>query len=308
MTAGPSARPRRTDRWPYLLLLPAAVLELIVHVAPLSVGVAMSLLHLTPRELRDWTSAPFVGLDNYTAWLDPDGVLGTELVGSLGRTALFTALVVSGSWLLGLLAALVLDGQVRGAGWWRALFLVPFALPAFVSVLSWRGMLGRDTGLVNTLLVDDLGLLRHRPFWLVGENAFWSIVVVSVWRLWPFAYLVIAAALRAVPVEVRGAAALDGAGPWQRFRRITLPMTGRAQLLLVVVMSIWSATDVSTPYLLFDAQPPPQATLLGNVVYQHAFVDFDLGLASAVNVMITVALFVGAALAWRSVGRSLRDA
>lgn len=304
MTARPagSRRPRR-ERWPYLLVLPAVVLELVVHVAPLGVGVWMSLLRLTPRELREWTSAPFVGLDNFTAWLSPDMALRAELMASLGRTVLFAVLVVTVSWLLGLLAALILDGPTRGAGWWRAFFLIPFALPSFVAVLSWRGMLSRDTGVVNTLLVDDLGLLDDRPFWLVGDNAFWAIVIVSIWRLWPFALFVIGAALSGLPSDVREAAALDGAGPWRRLRWITLPMTRRTHLLLVLVMAMWTIGDASTSYLLFDASPPPQATLLGNLVYRYAFVNFDVGLASAVNVMITAMLLVCAAVAWSCAGR-----
>jgi len=286
-----------------LLVLPAVVLELVVHVAPLVVGLWMSLLRLTPRELRDWTAAPFIGPDNFAAWVSPDASLRGELVAVLGRTALFAILVVAASWLLGLLGALVLDGPTRGAGWWRAFFLVPFALPSFVAVLSWRGMLGRDTGAVNMILVDNLRLLEDRPFWLVGDNAFWAIVIVSIWRLWPFALIVIGAALSGLPSDVREAAALDGAGAWRRLRWITLPMTRRTHLLLVLVMAMWTLADASTSYLLFDASPPPQATLLGNLVYRHAFVNFDLGLASALNLLITAVLLIGAGVAWRLLGR-----
>lgn len=291
------------DRWAYLLVLPVFTLELLVHVIPLLVGVVISVLHLTPGELRDWTSAPYVGLANYRAWLDPDGPIGGEVLASVGRTLLYAVLVVGASWCLGMLAAVTVAGSGRGRAWWQAFFLVPFVLPGFVTVLSWRFVLDRETGMVNTILVDDLGVVDARPFWLIGDNAFWAIVVVSVWKLWPFAYLVLAAGLRTVPGEVYAAAALDGASPWQRFRRITLPLTRRTTALLVLVLSLWALTDFSTPYLLFDAQPPPEATLLGNLVYRHAFVDFDLGLASALNVMVTVVLVVGGLCAWRLLAR-----
>lgn len=298
----------RSVRWPYLLVMPAFALELVVHVVPLLIGVVISVKRLTPRELRDWTAAPFVGLDNYRAWWDPDGVVGGELLASAGRTALYTVLVVGASWLLGLAAALAVASAPRGRSLWQAWFVVPFALPAFVTVLSWRFILDRDTGMMNRLLVDDLGLVGDRPFWLIGDNAFWSVVVVSVWRLWPFAFLVLTAALRAVPQELYAAAALDGASPWQRLRRITMPLTRRSSALLVLVLTLWAATDFSTPYLLFDADPPPQATLLGNLVYRHAFVSYDLGLASALNVMLTVVLVGGGAVAWRLMARRPADA
>lgn len=285
------------------MVLPAFALELLVHVVPLAVGIVISVLRLTPRELRDWTTAPYVGVDNYRAWLDPDAAIGGEVLASVGRTVLYIALVVGASWCLGMLAAVTLDAPTWGRSFWQVFMLVPFALPAFVSVLSWRFMLDRDNGMVNRLLVDDLGLVGDRPFWLIGDNAFWVVVVVSVWRLWPFAYLVLAAALRTVPEDVHAAAVLDGASPWQRVCRITLPLTRRMTTLLLVVMTLWAATDFSTPFLLFDAQPPPEATLLSNIVYRYAFVDFDLGLASALNVMVTVVLVVGGLITWRLLGR-----
>jgi multiple sugar transport system permease protein len=289
-----SAPARRTS----LLLGVPLALSLALYVVPFGLGLTMSLLRLTPAELRRWRAAPFVGLDNYRSWLDLDSALGHDLVASLARTGAFAVLVVAASWLLGLTAALLLDGPVRGKAWWQVVFLLPFALPAFVTVLTWRGMLDRDTGVVNTMLVDDLSLLHDRPFWLVGEHAFWSIVVVSIWRMWPLAYLVLAAALRTVPGELLEQAAVDGASPWRRLRHVRLPLTARANLLAVAVMALVAATDVSTPYLMFDGNPPPEATLVGNLVYRHAFAEFDLGLASALNLMLAAAL-VAALLASR---------
>ncbi|WP_426242796.1 carbohydrate ABC transporter permease [Nocardioides sp. LHG3406-4] len=299
---------RHPGRLPYLLLLPAFVLELLVHVVPLVLGVWISLLRLTPRELRDWTSAPFVGAANFRAWLDPGGPIGAELLASTGRTVLYTALVVGASWALGMLAALLLATPFRGRAFWQAFFLVPFALPAFVTVLAWRFMLDRDAGMLNHLLVDDLGVVDSRPFWLIGDNAFWATVVVSVWRLWPLAYLVLAAALRTVPADLYAAARVDGATAWQRFRYITLPMTRRPSTMVLLVMGLWSFTDFSTPYLLFDAQPPPAATLLGSLVYRHAFVDFDFGLAAALNALVAIVLIVvGGLCAWRLLLRRAAD-
>lgn len=281
---------------PYLLILPAFVVELLVHVLPILVGVLVSLLHLTRRQLRDWVAAPYAGLDNYRTGLDIGGPSGADLLASAGRTAAYTVLVVGTCWLLGILAAVMLASPFRGRAAFQAFFLVPFALPAYVSVLAWRFILDRDDGMLNHLLVDDLHLLGQRPFWLVGSNAFWSTVLVSVWRLWPFAYLVLAAALRTVPVEMYRAASVDGAGAWQQFRHITLPATGRASALAILVMALWTVTDFSTPFLLFDDTPPPAATMLASLVYRTGFVDYDLGVASAMNVLIAVVLLLLAGL------------
>ena len=75
------------------------------------------------------------------------------------------------------------------------MFLIPYALPVYVAVIAWSFMLQQNNGAMNTLLVDNLHLLEERPFWLIGTNAFWSVVMVSLWRSWPFAFLMLLAGL-----------------------------------------------------------------------------------------------------------------
>ena len=70
------------------------------------------------------------------------------------------------------------------------MFLVPYALPLYAAVITWNFMLQRDTGVINHLLVEQLGILDEAPFWLIGDNAFLSVVVVAIWRMWPFAFLI----------------------------------------------------------------------------------------------------------------------
>ncbi len=271
-------------------------------------GVVISMLRVGPRHLADWTSAPFAGLDNFRIALDAAAPTGSELLASLGRTTAFTVLVVGLSYLLGLAATVALTSPFRGRAVFSVLFLLPFALPAFVTVLSWRTMLDRDTGVLNHLLVDTLGLVDDRPFWLIGPNAFWATVTVGIWRLWPFAYLVLAAAVRAVPTELYQAAMVDGAGDWHRLRQVTMPSIRRATTLAVLVMGMWTVTDFSTPYLLFGADPPPSATLLANLVYRVAFVQFDLSLASAMNILLALLVSIVAGLyVWRLFPRVATD-
>ncbi len=287
-----------------LLVVPAVLLELIVHVVPILLGVWIGLLDLGPSHLADWTSAPVVGGENYRRALDREGPWAADIAASAVRTATYAVLVVSASWLLGLVAALLLHEPFRGRVLWQGLFLLPFVLPSYVAVLAWRFLLDRDAGALNRLLVDDLGVIADRPFWLLGEQAFLATVLVGTWRLWPLVYLVLAAALRTVPPEVDAAARLDGATAWQRLRWVRLPLIRRASVVVVLMTFLWTATDVSTPFLLFGDQPPRQATLLGNLVYRYAFVDVDLGLAAAVNTLLATTVLVGAGvttwlLLWR---------
>src|SRR5215470_6553601 len=117
--AVPAARPRRRSRvrrnaTPYLFLLPALVLELAVHLAPMVVGVWMSLKALTQFYIRNWSAAPYNGLENYRVAVDVHGPVGTDLLHSLGVTTGYTVLSVGLSWLLGTVAAILLQRPFRG--------------------------------------------------------------------------------------------------------------------------------------------------------------------------------------------------
>jgi multiple sugar transport system permease protein len=250
-----------------------------------------------------------VGFENYRAALGGHGFADSEFVASAARTGLYAVIVTASAWLLGTLAAALMAAPFRGRLFVQILFLLPFAMPAYATVLSWRFLFDRDAGMVNHLLVDELHVVRDRPFWLIGGNAFWATVIVAIWRLWPFAYLVLAAAMRGVPRERYGAAAIDGASAWQAFRYITLPAIRRANALVVLLCASWCATDFSTPYLLFDGRPPSSATLLGNLAYQRAFTDLDFGSAGAMNLLAATALVVlGGLYVWRVFPRGESDA
>lgn len=277
---------------PYVLVAPALVLEVLVHIGPMVLGVWISFTKLTQLSIQRWTSAPFAGLDNYRRGLDPDSAIGSAVFASLLRTAVFAVLVVGLSWGLGLLAAVLLNSRFRGRGFFRTFFLVPFALPAFVTVIGWRFMFTQQQGMVNHLLVDDTHLLDDRPFWLIGDRAFWVIVVVATWRLWPFAFLMLLAALQTVPDDVYEAAELDGASIRQQFRLITLPSIRGTNAVVVLVMGLWSFNEFNTPYVLFGDQPPSSATLLSNLIYGNSFVSFNFGLGAAMSVLLLLILLV----------------
>ena len=276
---------------PYLLIGPAVLVELVVHVAPTVLAFVISLLRLNQFTIAHWTSAPWAGLSNYTAGLSPNE-LGDDFYGSLERTAWFTLLVVGFSWLLGFAAAVALSRPFRGRRFFRILFLVPYALPAYATGIGWRFMLGRDNGALNRLLVDDLHVVGHRPFWLIGGNAFWATVVVSVWRMWPFAYLMLAAALDSVPADQLEAAEIEGASTWQQLRHVALPWMRKINMLVLVLMALWSFNEFTLPYVLFAGSPPPSANLVSIEIFRDGFSTFNVGLGSALDVVVVAIIGV----------------
>ncbi|HET6154549.1 MAG TPA: sugar ABC transporter permease [Marmoricola sp.] len=297
------SRPRR-ELLPYLLLAPAIACELVVHVVPTLVGLFLSFHRVDEFNLRDWATSPGAGTGNYKTALDPGTSVGSALWSSFGTTLAFTALVVGLCWAIGMFAAVLLSQPFRGRALFRTLFLVPFALPAYVTAIGWRFMFDRDDGAVNHLLVDNLHVAHSHPFWLVGGHAFWATVVVSVWRLWPFAFLMLLAALTTVPQERYEAAALNGARPWAQFWHVTLPGIRRVNTLVLGVLVLWAFNEFTVPFVLLGSTPPQSATLVSTLVYREAFGTFQVGVAAATNVALAVLLFV-VGLLWLARRRSV---
>ncbi|MEW2806116.1 sugar ABC transporter permease [Streptomyces massasporeus] len=304
---GPRRRTGRIHRvgLPYLLLLPALLLELLVHLVPMVIGIVMSFKELTQFYIRDWGAAPWSALDNYTVSVDFDAPVGEALLHSFLVTIAFTLLSVGLCWLIGTAAAVFMQDAFRGRGLLRALFLVPYALPVYAAVITWVFMFQHDNGLVNHVLHDQLGLTDKPSFWLIGDNSFIALLTVSVWKGWPFAFLIVMAGLQNIPGELYEAAALDGAGVWQQIRRITLPSLRPVNQVLVLVLFLWTFNDFNTPFVLFGRTAPEAADLISVHIYQASFVTWNFGTGSAMSVLLLLFLLLvtGGYLALTSRGR-----
>ncbi|MFD3538686.1 carbohydrate ABC transporter permease [Streptomyces sp. NPDC058662] len=312
---GATRRPRRPGRLraiglPYLLLLPALVLELLVHLIPMVIGIAMSFKELTQFYIRDWSTAPWTGSDNYTLAVDFDAPVGEALLTSFLTTCQFTLLSVGLCWLIGTAAAIFMQETFRGRGFLRTVFLIPYALPVYAAVITWAFMFQRDNGIINHVLHDQLGIGDSPAFWLIGDNAFVTLLVVSVWKGWPFAFLIMMAGLQNIPREIYEAAALDGAGVWQQIRRITLPSLRPVNQVLVLVLFLWTFNDFNTPFVLFGKAAPQSADLISLHIYQSSFQTWNFGTGSAMSVLLLLFLLVvtGVYLLVTSRGRKTADA
>ncbi|MET8825062.1 sugar ABC transporter permease [Streptomyces sp. NPDC004610] len=294
---GTAPRPRRSGRLrrvclPYLLLLPALLLELLVHLVPMVIGIVMSFKELTQFYIRDWGTAPWTALDNYAMSVDFDAPVGEALLRSFLTTCLFTVLSVGLCWLIGTAAAVFMQDTFRGRGLLRALFLVPYALPVYAAVITWVFMFQHDNGLVNHVLHDQLGITDEPSFWLIGDNSFYALLTVSVWKGWPFAFLIVMAGLQNIPRDLYEAAALDGAGLWQQIRRITLPSLRPVNQVLVLVLFLWTFNDFNTPYVMFGKSAPEAADLISVHIYQASFVTWNFGTGSAMSVLLLLFLLL----------------
>jgi multiple sugar transport system permease protein len=301
----------RRNGLPYLLLLPAILFELLVHVVPMIVGVVISFRQLTLFFIHNWGAAPWSGLKNYQVAVDFDSAIGKSLLHSFFITCLFTLLSVALCWLFGTSAAIMLQDKFRGRGTLRTIFLIPYALPVYAAVITWAFMFQHDNGLVNHVLHDQLGLTDKASFWLIGNNSFYALLMVSLWKGWPFAFLIVMAGLQNIPGDLYEAASIDGAGMWQKIRKITLPSLRPVNQVLVLVLFLWTFNDFNTPFVLFgkNGNAPPSADLVSFHIYQSSFSTWNFGSGSAMSVLLLLFLLLVTAvyLAFTSRGRKASD-
>lgn len=292
-TAEKPRRPRPSGWWlPYALLAPAVVFELVIHVIPMFTGIWMSFLKLTKAFIANWGKAPVIGIKNYSVALDFNGAVGGALLQSFLITCAFTVLVVGISWIMGMAAAVALQKEFWGRGFIRTLFLVPYALPMYAGIIAWKFMLQKDTGAVNHFIFDNLGIGGDKPFWLIGNNAFVAVVVVAIWRLWPFAFLMLMAGLQSIPTDVYEASAVDGAKPFRQWRSITLPMVRPVNMVLILVMFLWTFNDFNTPFVLFGNAQPPAGDLISFHIYNASFLTWNFGSGAAMSVLLLLFLLL----------------
>jgi multiple sugar transport system permease protein len=314
-TAPPAAPPkpkrRRPKGWwlPLVLLIPAVLFELLIHVVPMLTGIWISFTQLTKFYIANWGEAPFVGFKNYTVALDFSSAIGSGLYKSFFVTVGFTILVVGLSWVLGMAAAVALQGRFRGRAFFRTLFLVPYALPLYAGIITWKFMFQKDTGAVNHFLFDNLHLPGDKPFWLIGNNAFWAIVIVAIWRLWPFAFLMLMAGLQSITSDVYEASAVDGAKPFRQWRSITLPMLRPVNAVLLLVMFLWTFNDFNTPYVLFGSTAQPAAgDLISFHIYNASFLTWNFGSGAAMSVLLLIFLLIVTGIYLLFINRRNRNA
>ena len=238
------------SRAAWLLVLPAVSVLALVAVTPI-LWTAWESLHL--HDLRmPWLGRPFIGIGNYV-----EAVHDARFREAVMHTALFSAVAVTLEMCAGLALALILDRVVRGARIVRTAVLLPWAVPTVVAALVWRFMFESPGGIVSRT-VGAAGLTA--PTWLSDPVAAWlPIVLADVWKTTPFVALLILAALQNIDRALYEAASIDGATPWQQFRRVTLPLL-RPALAVACLFRLLDAFRVFDIIYVLTAGGPGTAT------------------------------------------------
>ena len=275
------------ERLPYLLLLPSLTLICLIELYPFLTGVSSSFHKGTLL-----SAGNFVALDNYVRLFN-----SPDFYNSLSFSFLFALSNVVFSYLIGLGLALFLNLDFPGRGVCRVLLLIPWIVPAVVSIVSWKWLIADRGGLVNIgLATFGLG-----PIYFLSQSgwAMVAVIVIKIWRSFPFMMLSLLAQLQVIDRTLYEAGKLDGAGHWQLFWHITLPHLKNISIVQAILMVIWSINDFETPFLLTQGGPSNATENLILLSYRYTFGRNDIGRGSAVAILTLILLMVLATLMLR---------
>jgi multiple sugar transport system permease protein len=231
-----------------------------------------------------------VGLGQYRAMLH-DPALGQALFNTLWWTV--GSLVLQ--FLLGLGLALLLNRRFAGRSLVQALVFLPWAVPSFLAGLTWAWLFNPIIGPLPHWLAAA-GLFRQpRDILSDPHLAMWGPIIANVWFGIPFFAITLLAALKSIPGELYEAAALDGAGAWQRFTRLTIPFLAPTIAITVMLRTIWIATFADLIFVMTAGGPAGATNTLATYIYVSAFRAMDKGYAAALAVLL-LALLVAYAL------------
>ena len=245
-----------------------------------------------------------VGWHNFTRVVD-DPLIRRPFLRVFAWTIAFATLTVTLGFALGLLLAITLDKKFRFQRLYRTIFVIPYAIPSFLTLLVWAGLLNDDFGVVNNLLGTSIPWLFD-PWW-----AKVSVIIVSIWLTFPYFFLVSLGALQSIPGELVEAARVDGAGVWQVFRRITFPLLMVAVTPLLIASFAFNFNNFNNIFLLTQGQPATAdqsiagaTDILITYTYKLAFSagkGTDYALASTVSIFIfLIVALISTVLFWRS--------
>ncbi len=268
--------------------------------------------HPCPPPASDNCTDPykFVGLGNYSKLL---GSITSDFYYVMGLTILYVIICVVLFLVVGLATGMALNNtQIKGLPFWRAMMVLPWAVPSAVTALIWKFLFHFDFGPFNQMLRLAFGSQAGVPWLTVPVWAFAATVIVNLWLSFPPWSVIVLGALQSIPQELYEAASVDGANAWQRFRAITLPLLRPAITPFTILSAITTFQMFNTVYLLLDLPGGPYTSALkpGATEFVMLYVYINVlgtqtanrqfGLMGAFAILIFILLLVATILALRA--------
>ncbi len=263
-----------------LYVAPAVALVVVFFLIPLGMTAWMS--------LHNWPlmgEHSYIGLDNYVAILRD-----TRFWNALKFTAYYTVIVTIAIFAVAFPAALFVERPRPLTNLYRTMFFMPAVVGFASASLLWSWLLNVDSGLFSPAAYE-LGLI-DRKFNLLAtfQPAFWSIIAMVVWKVAGFTMIILMAGLQSIPQDLQEAAIIDGAGPFARFRAITLPLMRRTLALALILSVAGSILAFDQFYIILRGGPRNQTLTAVYWIFNQSFVSFKLGYGAALSMVLLVIL------------------
>jgi len=277
------ARQMWASRADYLYVMPAIVVMLIVIAYPIYYTVDLSFYKTPPGlQLRDRS---FVGIENYVAIVTSDvfwRVTVNTVIWTIGSTLI--------AFVLGFGLALALHRDFAGRGLLRAIFIIPWVISAVAASYIWKWIYHSDFGIIGVTMVQ-LGLVDRPPNFIDSVHTVLpSLIVVNIWREFPFAMIMLMAGLQTVPEQLLRAAQVDGASAWQRFWHVTFPHLRGVSTVTVLLLAVANFNSFIIPWIMTGGGPSNASHIWITHIYELAFGRQRWGVASAYSVLLFLIL------------------
>ncbi len=266
----------------FAFVIPVVIFLLMFVLYPVLYNVWLS---FTDSSLIKKTSS-FIGIQNYIK------IFSNKLFFKyFWNTCKWTFWSVLGQLVLGLGIALLIARPMKGGTALRSFLLIPYVVPAVTLALVSKWILNSDYGIVSYWL-QQAGLLEARQSLLAMQGpAMWVVVILNIWRSYPFPMLIYWAALKSIDGQIYEAATVDGANKWQTFVHMTLPQLKNTTIVLAVLRVIWTATYYDLIFMVTGGGPSGSTTHLPILIYQASFGSYQIGYAAAISMILGVLMF-----------------
>jgi ABC-type sugar transport system permease subunit len=262
------------------LVLPALLIIFGITLFPVLFTFVLS---FTDTQLANPVPQDFVGLSHYLSFLS-----SADFWQAIWRTAYFTFVSVGIELAMGLGIASLIHAHPPGWSFLRTSLIIPWAIPTIVNGALWRWIYNADYGALNGLLYS-LGIITKYQSWLTDPFRAMNLVIIAdIWHSVPFVALILQAALATIPADLEEAAAVDGAGVWQRFFAIRLPLLQPAILVALVVRTVEAFRVFDIIYVITQGGPAFGTVTISYLTYLESFTYGHLGSGSALSFLISI--------------------
>jgi arabinogalactan oligomer / maltooligosaccharide transport system permease protein len=282
----------RLNRLAYMYVMPALVVMAAVVLYPFIYNVVISFSNMNLTHFRDWD---ITGIKNYISVFS-DGSFWYFLF----KTVLWTVVNIFFHVTLGVSLALILNKDIKGKTFFRTLLILPWAVPQYITALTWRGMFNSEYGAVNLFLQKYMGFSVP---WLSTEwGAFGACLITNIWLGFPFMMVIALGGLQSIPDELYEAAEIDGSTWYHKLRHITIPLLKPVMVPAITLGVIWTFNNFNVVWLVSNGGEPSDKThILVSWVYKTGFTYFRLGYAAAFSMIIFLILLI---FSWNFIKRT----